>query len=197
MTEPDARSVAEDRAARTARLAELMHRVGAGDAEAFGELYDAVSPLVYGTAVKVLRDPDHASEVAQEVLVEIWRAAARFDPVGGSVTAWVATIAHRRAVDRVRSVQSQRERDQRASIQQYSPPRDSVAEEAERNLEQQRVLDCLGTLSELQRTAVYSAYYDGFTYREVAERAGAALPTVKSRIRDGLKRLRKCLEVQR
>lgn len=197
MTEPDLVRTAEDRAARAARLSGLMHRVGAGEAEAFDELYDAVAPLVYGTTIKVLRDPDHASEVTQEVLVEIWKSASRFDPVGGSVTAWVATIAHRRAVDRVRSVQSQRERDERASTQDYTPPQDSVAEEAERNLERRQVLDCLGTLSELQRTAVYSAYYDGFTYREVAERAGAALPTVKSRIRDGLKRLRQCLEVQR
>lgn len=189
--------MAEDRAARTARLAGLMNRVGSGDTEAFGELYDDIAPLVHGTSIKVLRDPDHAAEVTQEVLVEVWRAASRFDPVGGSVTAWVATIAHRRAVDRVRSVHSQRERDARAGIQDYSPPRDSVAEEAERNLERQQVMECMGALSPLQRTAVHSAYYDGLTYREVAERDGAALPTVKSRIRDGLKRLRRCLEVQR
>lgn len=197
MTEPPTDSVTEDRAVRTARLAELMNKIGAGDTTAFEELYEAVAPLVYGTAVKVLRDPGYAAEVTQEVLLEVWKTSARFDPVGGSVTSWVATIAHRRAVDRVRSVQSQRDRDQRATAEDYNFPQESVAEEAERNLERQRVLDCLGTLSELQRAAVYSAYYDGFTHREVAERAGAALGTVKSRIRDGLKRLKQCLEVQR
>ena len=174
-----------------------MNHAGDGDTAAFEALYDEVSPLVYGTASKVLRDADHAAEVTQEVLVEIWRRAAAFDPVGGSVTSWVATIAHRRAVDRVRAVQSQRERDERAGIQNYDPPQDSVYEQAESNLERQLLLGCLETLTDLQRAAVNKAYYDGLTYRQVAELAGIGLATVKSRIRDGLKRLRECLEVQR
>ncbi|HLS15493.1 MAG TPA: ECF RNA polymerase sigma factor SigK [Beutenbergiaceae bacterium] len=197
MTESDARSTTEDRAARARRLAGLMERVGAGETEAFGPLYDEIAPVVHGTAIRVLRDPDHAAEVTQEVLVEIWRGAPRFDPGGGSVLGWVATIAHRRAVDRVRAVQAQRERDERAGIQEYDPPRDSVAEEAERRLVRQQVLGCLASLTDAQRTAVCSAYYDGYSYREVAERAGVALATMKSRIRDGLIRLRQCLEVQR
>lgn len=185
----------EDRGARLAHLAQLMERVGAGDSAAFEALYEQVSPLVYGTAAKVLRNPDLAAEVTQEVMVEVWRSAAAFSPVGGSVPAWIATIAHRRAVDRVRAVQSQRERDERIGGRDYQPPQESVADEVERNLEQQQLQGCLETLTDLQRTAVYSAYYDGFTYREVAERADTGLPTIKSRIRDGLKRLRECLEV--
>lgn len=185
----------EDRGARLAHLAQLMERVGAGDSAAFEALYEQVSPLVYGTAAKVLRNPDLAAEVTQEVMVEVWRSAAAFSPVGGSVPAWIATIAHRRAVDRVRAVQSQRERDERIGVRDYQPPQESVADEVERNMEQQQLQGCLETLTDLQRTAVYSAYYDGFTYREVAERADAGLPTIKSRIRDGLKRLRECLEV--
>lgn len=196
MTQPRAHSVAEDRSARRTRLAELMHRVGAGDAQAFEALYDEMAPLVYGTATKVLRDPDHAAEVTQEVLVEIWSSASSFNPLGGSVPAWVSTIAHRRAVDRVRSVQTQRQRDEQAGIQAYQPPQDSVAEETEQNIERQLLVGCLETLTNLQRAAVNHAYYGGLTYREVAEHAGIALPTVKSRIRDGLKRLRECLEVQ-
>lgn len=174
-----------------------MNRVGTGDTGAFEDLYDEVAPLVYGTAVRVLRDPDHAAEVTQEVLVEVWSSASSFNPLGGSVPAWVATIAHRRAVDRVRAVNSQRERDERAGIENYEPPQDSVAEESEHNQERQMLQECLDTLTELQRAAVQSAYYNGLTYREVAERGGIALPTVKSRIRDGLRRLRQCLEVQR
>lgn len=173
-----------------------MDRVGTGDADAFEALYDEVAPLVYGTATKVLRDSHHAAEVTQEVLVEVWRSASTFNPLGGSVPAWVSTIAHRRAVDRVRAVHSQRERDERAGIENYEPPQDSVAEETEHNLERQLLQKCLDTLTDLQRSAVHSAYYDGLTYREVAERDGSALPTVKSRIRDGLRRLRQCLEVR-
>lgn len=179
-----------------ARLAGLMERVGAGDTAAFEALYGEVAPLVYGTATKVLRDSHHAAEVTQEVLVEIWRNASGFDPVSGSVTSWAATIAHRRAVDRVRSVQSQRERDERAGIENYDPPRDAVVEQTEQSMERQVLLECLDTLSDLQRSTVQKAYYDSLTYRQVAERAGLALATVKSRIRDGLKKLRQCLEVQ-
>ncbi|GAA4835028.1 sigma-70 family RNA polymerase sigma factor [Garicola koreensis] len=196
MTQPYSRTRAEDRASRAARLAELISRSGEGDAQAFESLYGEVAPLVYGTATKVLRDSHHAAEVTQEVLVEIWRNASGFDPVSGSVTSWAATIAHRRAVDRVRSVQSQRERDERAGIENYDPPRDAVVEQTEQSMERQVLLECLDTLSDLQRSTVQKAYYDGLTYRQVAERAGLALATVKSRIRDGLKKLRQCLEVQ-
>lgn len=180
-----------------ARLADLMERVGAGDTVAFEALYDEVAPLVYGTTAKVLRDTHLAAEVTQDVLVEVWRNASTFNPMVGTVPAWVATMAHRRAVDRVRSVNSQRERDERVGVQNYEPPQDSVAEEAEQKLERQLLLRCFDTLTELQRAAVQNAYYGGLTYREVAERAEASLPTVKSRIRDGLRRLRQCLEVQR
>lgn len=197
MTDLPAHHVAEDRTARRTRLAALMERVSTGDADAFEALYDEMAPMVYGTAVRILRDPDHAAEVAQEVLVEVWGSASHFNPLGGSVPAWVATIAHRRAVDRVRAVESQRARDERAGVQGYEPPRDSVSEEAERSMERQLLWGCMDTLTELQREAVCHAYYGGRTYREVAERAGIGLPTVKSRIRDGLKRLRECLEVQR
>lgn len=197
MTEPRADPTTEHRADRMARLAGLIERVGAGDTTAFEALYDEVAPLVYGTTAKVLRDTHLAAEVTQDVLVEVWRNASTFNPMVGSVPAWVATMAHRRAVDRVRSVNSQRERDERAGIQNYEPPQDSVAEETEQKLERQLLLGCLDTLTELQRAAVQNAYYGGFTYREVAEHAGIALPTVKSRIRDGLRRLRQCLEVQR
>lgn len=196
MTSPKASDDTVRRGDLSERLAELIAQVGSGDRTAFTHLYDELSPLVHGTSLRVLRDPDHAAEVTQEVMVEIWRQAPRFDRRHGSAKAWAATIAHRRAVDRVRSVQSQRERDERDATRTYEPPRDVVAEEAELRVERRRLLGCLETLSEVQRTAVVSAYYDGYTYREVAQRAEVALPTMKSRIRDGLIRLRQCLEVK-
>jgi RNA polymerase sigma-70 factor, ECF subfamily len=173
----------------------LLAAVAAGDQGAFEQLYDQLERPVFGTCFGVLRDPDHAAEVAQEVWVEVWRTAARFDASRGSARTWVVTLAHRRAVDRVRSVQAQRDRDQRVLDEGVERPFDVVADEVEGMLEQVRVRDCLQTLTETQHRAVVLAYYGGKTYRQVAESLGAALPTVKSRIRDGLLRLKDCLGV--
>ncbi|WP_308121701.1 ECF RNA polymerase sigma factor SigK [Actinotalea ferrariae] len=173
----------------------LMPAVARGDQQAFAALYDVVSGAVHGVARAVLRDPDHAAEVTQEVMLEVWRTAARYDRAQGSVRTWVLTLAHRRAVDRVRAVQAQRDRDQRVLDGEHGRPFDVVSEEVEDAMERTRVRGCLGTLTETQRDAVVLAYYGGRTYREVAEELGAALPTVKSRIRDGLLRLRDCLGV--
>jgi RNA polymerase sigma-70 factor, ECF subfamily len=174
-----------------------MGGVADGDRGAFASLYDETSPIVHGTALRVLRDPDLAAEVTQEVMIEVWRSARRFDPARGTVFAWIAIMAHRRAVDRVRSVQAQRSRDNLVAARDYAPPYDHVAEAVERTSEQHRVHDCLKGLTDLQREAVVRAYYGGRTYREVAEDMAASLPTVKTRIRDGLHRLRTCLGVDR
>lgn len=171
----------------------LMSRVARGDTEAFAVLYDRLAPAVHGTARAVLRDPDHAAEVLQEVMLEAWRTAVRYDPAQGSARTWFVTLAHRRAVDRVRAVQAQRDRDQRVLDASHHSPFDSVAEEVEESMERTAVRRCLETLTPTQRDAVVLAYYGGRSYREVAEELSAALPTVKSRIRDGLLRLRTCL----
>ncbi|MCL3861353.1 ECF RNA polymerase sigma factor SigK [Actinotalea sp. K2] len=172
-----------------------MTAVAQGDQQAFAQLYDLLSPAVHGTARRVLRDPDHAAEVTQEVMLEVWRTAARFDRDRGSVRTWAVTLAHRRAVDRVRSVQAQRDRDQRNLDGEHHAPFDVVAEEVEDTMEHRRVRQCLASLTATQRDAVVLAYYGGRTYREVSEELAAPLPTVKSRIRDGLLRLRDCLGV--
>lgn len=172
---------------------DLLRAVARGDEGAFGQLYDLVTPRVYGLIRRVLRDPAQAEEVAQEVLVEVWRTAARFDPERGSATAWVFTIAHRRAVDRVRSEQASAERTMRAGAASVDTPYDSVADEVSGRLERQQVRHCLDDLTELQRQAVTLAYYRGHTYPQVAELLGAPLATVKTRMRDGLIRLRDCL----
>jgi len=174
---------------------DLLRAVARGDEKSFGRLYDLVAPRVYGLIRRVLRDPAQAEEVAQEVLVEVWRTAARFDPARGSATAWVFTIAHRRAVDRVRSEQAAAERVLRVGAASVDTPYDAVADEVSGRLERQQVRNCLDDLTELQRQAVTLAYYQGHSYPQVAELLNAPLPTIKTRMRDGLIRLRDCLGV--
>ncbi|WP_460540211.1 ECF RNA polymerase sigma factor SigK [Glycomyces halotolerans] len=175
----------------------LLHRTSLGEEEAFARLYDLMAARVYGLCLRVLRDPAQAEEVAQEVLIEVWRTATRFDERRGSASAWVCTIAHRRAVDRVRAAQAAGERERRAASGCAEPEYDSVAETAASRMEHRQVRRCLKTLTELQRQAVTLAYYGGHTYRQVATLLETAVPTVKSRIRDGLVKLRDCLEVAR
>lgn len=172
---------------------DLLRAVARGDEAAFGRLYDLVIARVYGLARRVLRDPAQAEEVAQEIMVEVWRTASRFDPTRGTATAWILTIAHRRSVDRVRSEQAGTDRERRMAPEATQTGPDDVADEAHARLERQQVRRCLGGLTSLQREAITLAYYGGYTYREVAQLLNAALPTIKTRMRDGLIRLRDCL----
>lgn len=171
-------------------LAALLGRTGRGDTDAFAALYDAVAGPVYGTVLRVVRDPAQSEEVTQEVLVDVWRQAARYDPERGSVRAWIATMAHRRAVDRVRSAQASIDREERASRGDTQRPYDEVSEVVEHRLEVEQVRAALDLLTDLQREAVTLAYYGGYTHREVAELLDVPLGTVKTRLRDGLIRLR-------
>jgi len=174
---------------------ELLLAVARGDQAAFAALYDSVGPLVHGVVRRVVRDPAQSEEVTQEVMVEVWRTAVRFDPDRGSARTWILTMAHRRAIDRVRSEQASRNRAQRVADQQHARDFDEVSERVELDFEHEQVRTALSTLTELQRQAVELAYYQGFTYREVAELLGTPLGTIKTRMRDGLIRLRDALGV--
>ena len=171
----------------------LLLRTAHGDERAFERLYDAVAPRVFGLIRRIVRNPAQAEEVAQEVLVEVWRTATRFDPDRGTATSWIFTIAHRRAVDRVRSEQAGTDRMKRVATSDV--PYDDVVEAVAAHLEQLQVRRCLAGLTEMQREAITMAYYGGYTYREVASLLKVGLPAIKTRMRDGLIRLRDCLGV--
>jgi RNA polymerase sigma-70 factor (ECF subfamily) len=175
-------------------LAGHLNRVALGDLDAFAAVYDKVSAPVLGVIRRVVRDPAQSEEVTQEVLLEVWRAASRFDPRQGSAMGWVLTIAHRRAVDRVRSATRSAVRE--AKVVDNSANPDEVAETVEIVLEHERVRRCLASLTELQRQSVLLAFYGGYTYAQVAELLNLPIGTVKTRLRDGLIRLRDCLGVQ-
>ncbi|CAL9666696.1 sigma-70 family RNA polymerase sigma factor [Streptomyces sp. enrichment culture] len=176
-------------------LQKLMREVALGDQDSFAAVYDAVAGSVLGVARAVLRDQAQSEEVAQEVLVEVWRTAPRYRPERGTVINWILTLAHRRAVDRVRSVEAAAARDHKAALLDRTPEYDEVTEQVETRLEREQVRRCLRTLTDIQRQSVTLAYYRGLTYRQVAEALALPLGTVKTRLRDGLIRLRDCLGV--
>jgi RNA polymerase sigma-70 factor (ECF subfamily) len=189
MPEPDLRLVFSG---GPADVDELMRRVARGDSQAFEELYDELSPAVHGLARRVVRDPARAEDVTQEVFLDVWRKATGFDGTLGRAKTWVMTIAHRRAVDAVRRSEAQKRQDHHGAPDEVS--HEEPAEKLITTEEHGAVRDCLDTLTELQLESVRLAYFNGYTYGEVATLLDKPLPTIKTRMRDGLIRLRDCLE---
>ena len=189
MPEPELRLVSPQ---GPADVDELMRRAARGDSRAFETLYDELSPAVYGLARRVVRDPTRAEDVTQEVFLDVWRKATRFDVERGKAKTWIMTIAHRRAVDAVRRSEAQKRQDHQGAPEEVShdEPADALIEAEEHGA----VRDCLETLTDLQLESVRLAYFNGYTYGEVATLLDKPLPTIKTRMRDGLIRLRDCLE---
>ncbi len=177
---------------RIRTLEELLTLVPSGDPSVFSEIYDQTASLVYGLVLRIVRAPSIAEEVTQEVYLQIWRQSGGFDAGKGSARTWITTIAHRRAVDAVRSNQSARTREMASPADPLVP---DVAEAAIESDERQKVRVALGELTVLQRDSIELAYFDGLTYRQVAEHLDIPLGTVKTRMRDGLLRLRSALGV--
>ncbi|MGW0970279.1 ECF RNA polymerase sigma factor SigK [Streptomyces sp. NPDC002516] len=181
---PSAEAWLDDRLARAAR----------GDQDAFADVYDTLARPVKGLVCRVLRDEAQAEEVTQDVMVEIWRTADRYRPELGGARGWALTLAHRRAVDRVRQVQASTARERRSVLLAEDRPFDEVAEAVERHEDHDRVHRCLADLERHQRVPLVLAYYQGMTYLEVAACLATPEGTVKSRMRSGLRLLRRCLE---
>ena len=177
-------------------LAQLLKACSLGDEAAFAKLYDATSVRLFGLVLRVVRDRAQSEEVTQDAYLDIWRNSARFDPGRGSAISWLMTIGHRKAVDRVRSAEAARRRDTAYEARDQGTPFDQTAEEAHSNLDAQRVQRALGVLTEAQRGALELAYFGGYTHREVAEMLDLPLGTAKTRIRDGLIRLRDTLGLE-
>ena len=178
-----------------ADLADLLRRSARGDVAAFAALYDATSRRLYGLVLRIVRDPAMSEEVTQEVYLDVWRHSARFDAQRGSAISWLMTIAHRTAVDRVRASEASRRRDDAHAATHQDIEFDTTAESAQASLEAQRVRRALTTLTDAQRSAVELAYLGGYTHTEVARLLDLPLGTAKTRIRDGLIRLRDTLGV--
>ncbi len=176
-------------------LGALLVLSSRGDQAAFAELYDKTSARVFGLARRVVRDPAQAEEVTQEAYLDVWRQSARYDSSRGGVLAWILTITHRRAVDRVRSAESSKLRDTRFATLGDGAEFDEVVEAVTSSLDTARVRKALATLTEVQREALTLAYYGGYTYKEVSELLDVPLGTIKTRMRDGLIRLRDTLGV--
>lgn len=179
--------------ALSADLDALLRRVARRDADAFATFYDGTRARVFGLVTRVLRDPGYSEETTQEVYLQVWRSAETYDPTAGSALAWLMTLAHRRAVDRVRSEQAASNRESRYGAATVETATDQVSDAVIDSDERRQVVDCLDGLTDLQRECIQLAYYDGLTYVQVSDRLSANLATIKSRMRDALRGLRNCL----
>ncbi|MCC2030995.1 ECF RNA polymerase sigma factor SigK [Microbacterium allomyrinae] len=191
----DGVDVPEDGTTRVDRAGVLLARIADGDQGAFARLYDMLSPRVFGLILRVLVDRAQSEEVLQEVFLEVWQSASRFAPNKGQGRSWVLTIAHRRAVDRVRSSQASTDRDVRVGFRDLDVAHDGVAEQVELRIESEKVAAALSTLPDVQKEALTLAYYGGYSQSEIAALVGAPLGTIKTRTRDGLTRLRAAMGV--
>lgn len=174
---------------------ELLRRIALRDKVAFAELYDRLSARVFGLVLRVVVDRSQSEEVLQEVFLEIWEKADRFAADRGRGRSWVFMIAHRRAVDRVKSAQASIDRDMRTGRRDLDVPFDEVAEDVEVRVEGKRARAALKALPAAQREVLAMAYFDGYSQSEIAATLSTPLGTVKTRMRDGIARLRKAMGV--
>jgi len=166
----------------------LLARVAQADQDAFEAIYTRYSAAAYSLAMGMLRDAVRAQEVTQEVFLAIWRGARDFDPTRGRARTWILSVAHHKSVDAVR-----RSRTPTVPLSETLTSDTDVIEAAQARVDAGRVRQALQSLSFEQRAAIVLAYYGGYTQQEIAQRLGVPLGTIKTRIRDGLARLRSAL----
>ncbi|MBN8455112.1 sigma-70 family RNA polymerase sigma factor [Accumulibacter sp.] len=178
-------------AADDARLLAVVARVVRQDEQALAELYDALAGRVYGLALRIVRQVQTAEEVTEDTFWQIWRQAPRFDPLRGSVTAWVLTIARSRALDAVRRRDPAEPLDEErlATVAGDSDPQDLL----QAVQQQHRLHAALGTLDAVPRQLLALAFFRGLSHEEIANQMSMPLGTVKSHIRRALLRLRDLL----
>lgn len=186
----DGLDVPEGQAEPVDHIGTLLKRIAVGDRAAFSTLYDLMSARMFGLIRRVLVDRDHSEEVLQEVFLEVWRTADDFDADRGQGRSWLLTIAHRRAVDRVRAARASADREYRVGLRETGVAFDEVVEHTELAVDAQALTSALGRIPEAQREVLVLAYFGGYSQRELAALMGTPLGTVKTRMRDGLTRLR-------
>jgi RNA polymerase sigma-70 factor (ECF subfamily) len=171
----------------------ILERMAAGEGDALRELYDIHARAVYSLAVRILRSQSDAEDIVQEVFVQAWRNATRYDASRGTVAGWLLMQAKSRSIDRLRA---RRARPEHTDNSKRPEPADATAGpdvQIVRGEQAERVREALEQLPRLQRTAVELAYYEGLTHAEIAEQLEQPLGTVKTRIRQGLLKLRQAL----
>ena len=174
----------------------LLESVRAGDKVAFAELYDVLAPQVLGLTTHILRDRAQAEEVTQEVFVEVWQSAHTFDPHRGSVKAWILRLTKSRAIDRLRSWRSSQARDTDDFNSQLTTWVAAAEDEAQQRLESEELQELIDSIGEPHRSALMLAYFGELTHQEIADATGVALGTAKTRVRDGLQKLRKAVSLK-
>lgn len=184
----------DDATASRNQLSAALARVAGGDRAALRIVYQDTSAKLFGICLRILKDRAEAEDVLQDVYVTVWRKAAAFDPGRASPITWLVTIARNRAIDRLRSGAIARRMEPIEAADDISDDAAPALEMVEKAEQQVRLSDCLGELEDRQSKAIRSAFLDGVTYEELAERTGVPLGTMKSWIRRGLLKLRACLE---
>lgn len=177
-------------------LDSLLDGVRAGDKAAFADLYDALASQVLGLATHILRDRAQAEEITQEVFVEVWQKAHTFDPARGSVKSWVLRLTKSRSIDRLRSWRSAQVRDTEDFHKQLTTWVVPAEDEVQHRLESQELQELIDSIGEPHRSALMLAYFGEYTHQEIADATGVALGTAKTRVRDGLQKLRKAVTLK-
>jgi len=175
-------------------LREAMERLAAGDQAALEDIYRMTRVKLFGITLRILGDRKEAEDALQDVYVNLWQRADRYDPARASPISWLATFARNRAIDRLRTGKVRGGAvgiEEAAPLPDESPLADALLVDAEQAAQ---IHKCIATLDERTRTHIRAAFFDGKTYAQLAEQAGVPLGTMKSWIRRGLQRLRTCLE---